>query len=80
MVPKKRRNCKGEHKKNYSLVIGQCTSALISTLRSEKEYKDNSKALDTLWFLEKNKVVTTGVDTKADPILSLHKQFFLFIM
>ena len=52
-------------KNTYSLVIVKCTSALISTIRSEKGYNKRSKAFNTLWFLENIKDITTGVDTKV---------------
>ena len=46
----------------------------------KKGYDKETKAFNTLWFLDNIKVITTGVDTKANPILSLQEQFFTFIM
>ena len=41
--------------KIYGLVIGQCTIALLSTLRSDKDYEQKSKFFDALWLLKKSK-------------------------
>ena len=62
----------------YSLVIGQCTSALILTLRSEKGCNRKSYEFNMLWFLENLKDITAGVNTKSNPFLSLKGHDFTF--
>jgi len=64
--------------KIYGLVIGQCTPALCSTLKSDAEYKEKSADHDTLWVLKKLKVLTAEVDQEANPAYTLHKQTLFF--
>ena len=60
--------------KIYGLIIRQCTVALIFVLRSDKGYKEKLKLFDALWLLGKVKSVTSGVDLKENPVLSIHEQ------
>jgi len=64
--------------KIYGLVIGQCTPALCSTLKSNAEYKDKSTDYDALWLLKKLKVLTAGVDQKDNPAYTIHEQMLYF--
>ena len=62
----------------YGIMIGQCTPSLLSTMRGDQDYDSKSRQFDTLWLLNKTKKVTAGVDTKANPALSLHEQLITF--
>ena len=63
----------------YRIVIGQCTPALRSTIKGDTEYEKKSSYFDTLWLLQKIKKTTTGLDMKANPGLTLHKQMIIFM-
>ena len=52
--------------KAYSLLWGQCTSALQSVVKDVEEYNDKSDKYDTLWFLTCLKKIMSGVDIKAN--------------
>ena len=41
--------------------------------------RKKSSDFDTLWLLEKIKKTTAGVDTKANPALTLHEQMLIFM-
>jgi len=64
--------------KNYGIVIGQCTPALRSTLKSDNDYTTNSMAFNSLWLLKKLKALTARVDSTANLSFSLHEQILFF--
>ena len=64
--------------KIYALVIGQCSPALKSALKGDAEYTKKSASFDALWLLKKLKVISSGVDVKANPTLTLYEQAILF--
>ena len=63
----------------YGIVIGQCTPPLRLKIKGDAEYRKKSSDFDTLWLLEKNKKITAGVDTKENPMLTLHEQMLMFV-
>ena len=65
--------------KLYCIVIGQCTPPLRSTIKGDAEYGRKSTNFDTLWLLGEIKKTTAGVDTKANPVLTLHEQMLIFM-
>lgn len=71
---------KGTIVKFYGLIIGQCTLALHSMIRGNKDFESNSKAFNALWFLKMIKKITVGMDTKANPYLMFHDQLITFMM
>jgi len=75
-------NCEETLRENitkiYGLTIGQCTPALRSTLKSDPDYKNKSSTYDSLWLLQKLRVLTAGVDTAANPSFSLNEQILFF--
>jgi len=64
--------------KLFGLVLGQCTPALKSTIKSEQDYEQKSAIFDSLWLMLKLKKTTAGVELKANPALSLHEQLMIF--
>ena len=66
-------------RKLYSIVIGQCTPPLRSTIKGDAEYGKKSSDFDTLWLSKNIKKTTAGVDTKANPALTLHEQILIFM-
>ena len=65
--------------KLYALIMGQCTTALQSVIKGDSEYEAKSRTYDALWIFEKVKLFSAGVDTKANPVLTLHEQLFSFL-
>jgi len=48
--------------------------ALKSTIKGDSEYKVKAARFDSLWLLNKVKIIMAGVDTKANTALTLHEQ------
>ena len=65
--------------KLYVIVIGKCTPPLRSKIKGDADYGKKSSDFDTLWLLIKIKNSIAGVDTKANPVLTLHEQMLIFI-
>ena len=65
--------------KFYSIVIGQCTSQLIFTIKGDTEYEKKSSDFDTLWLLQKKKNTTAGMRMKVNPGLTLHEKMIIFL-
>jgi len=66
--------------KIYGLIIGQCTPALRTALKVDKDFKSKSETFEALWLSKCVKTVSSGVDINANPALALHKQLFTFLM
>ena len=66
---------KSNMRKLYALVWGQCTQGLKSEIIGLKDYDENKKKADSKWLLEKIKVVSAGVDSTANVVVTYHKQF-----
>jgi len=66
--------------KIYGLAIGQCMPALKITLKDDNEYNNKSMLFDALWLPKQLRQITAGVDVKANPALTLHKQVVIFFM
>jgi len=64
--------------KLYSIIIGQCTPALHSTLKSNNKYDTKSEDFDAQWLLLKLKTFMAGVDPKVNAALTLHEQVIIF--
>ena len=62
-------------KKLYALVWGQCTQALKSELMGLEKFEENKKKSDSLWLLENIKIVSAGVDSTANAVVTYHNQF-----
>ena len=65
------------HKNNkstlYGLVWGQCSAGLQESIKGEAEYEQKSKVFDSIWLLEKAKLISSGVDEKANKYYTLLK-------
>lgn len=57
----------------YGIVWGQLSSGLQEAVKAESDYKFKSKDFDSTWLLEKSKLISSGVDEKANKYLSLLK-------
>jgi len=65
--------------KIYGLIIGQCTPTLRSALKADKDFKPKSEIFEALWLMKSIKTVSSGVDIKANPALTLHEQLLTFL-
>ena len=65
--------------KIYALTIGQCTPVLHSMLKGDPDYDTKSCTFDALWLLQRLKILTASVDTKANLALVLHEQLLAFM-
>ena len=66
---------KNNEKKLYALVWGQSTQALRSEIIALKDYNENSRRGNVLWLLENIKLVSAGVDTTANVVVTYHQQY-----
>jgi len=64
--------------KLFGIIYGQCTLALKAMVKGDDKYTDKSINFDEKWLLGKLKVITAGVEIKANFMLSLHKQLIVF--
>ena len=55
----------------YSLVWGQCTVALQEFIKGATDFEERDMLFDIIWLLKKCKVVTSGIDEKANVYFSL---------
>ena len=56
--------------KLYSLIIGQCTSAMICNAKKEKEYAVKSRECDALWLLKVLKKLCSGINSSHNVYLT----------
>ena len=50
----------------YGLIWGQCSSGLQEVLKTHDKYTKKSTAFDCIWILEKTKLISAGVDQRAN--------------
>ena len=50
----------------YGLIWGQCSSGLQEVLKADENYTTKSVTFDCIWLLEKTKLVSAGVDSRAN--------------
>jgi len=62
----------------YGIIIGQCIPSLQSTIKVDKNYDDKSKTFASFWLLKTIEKLMKGIDTKANPMLTLHEQLLVF--
>ena len=62
----------------YAIVIGLCSPSLQSRIEGDSGYISKSKVFGVIWLLKKAKKITAGVDTKANPALTLHEHMMAF--
>ena len=63
----------------YGLVWGQCTTALQEVIKGETDFEERDMKYDIIWLLQKCKLVTAGLDEKANiyyTLVSSIKQTF----
>jgi len=65
--------------KIYGLIIGQCTLALRSALKADKNFNSKTETFEALWLLKSIKTVLLGMYIKANPALTLHEQLLTFL-
>ena len=66
---------KSNEKKLYALVWGQCTQALKSELMGLDKYEESEKNADAKWLLKNIKLISAGVDTTVNVVVTYHQQF-----
>ena len=63
----------------YGRVIGQYMPPLRSIIKGDAGYGKKTSDFDTLWLKIYIKKTTAGVDTKANPTLTLHEKMLIFM-
>ena len=61
----------------YSLIVGQCTQALIANIKKEKDYDEKSRVSDALWLLRVLKRLCAGITTNHNPSLTRVRAFLM---
>ena len=57
--------------KVFSILWGQCTSALQAVIKGENDYRIKASSHDLFWLLREIKKVNSGVDVKANAHMTL---------
>ena len=57
--------------KIYGIVFGQFTPSLQSVMKGFFDYENKSNYCDCLWLMEEVNKITSGVDVKENPRMSL---------
>ena len=57
----------------YSLVWGQCSTALQQKVKGLKDYQQRSDVYDTLWLLESVKKKIVGIDEDVNAVCTFHE-------
>ena len=57
--------------KIYGVVFGKCTPTLQSVFKVVPDYENKSNNCDCLWLMEEVNKITSGVDVKENPRMSL---------
>ena len=66
-------NLKNNKATLYGLVWGQCSAGLQESIKGELEFEEQSKLFNCIWLLEKAKLISSGVDEKANKYYTLLK-------
>ena len=66
-------NLKNNKETLYGIMWGQLSSGLQEAIKAESDYEVKLKVFDSAWLLEKSKLISSGVDEKANKYLSLLK-------
>ena len=53
--------------KLFSLIVGQCTQAMITNIKKEEDYDKKSRDSDALWLLKVLKRLCAGINTDHNP-------------
>merc|ERR1712071_673998 len=56
----------------FSLVWGQCSSALQAYVKGQSGYQKASEDHDVKWLLKEVKKASSGIDSKANPYVTMH--------
>lgn len=56
--------------KLFSLIIGQCTNAMLADIKTEMDYKERSQACDTMWLLRVLKKLCSGINSNHNVYLT----------
>lgn len=57
--------------KLYALIWGQFSTGLQEVLKGEEDFVKSDTSFDCIWLLEKSKLISSGVDTKANKYCTL---------
>ena len=71
---------KGNLKKVYTIVFGNCTDSVQTMIKTDSEYEEKSKTFDHAWLFEKVKTIVSGLDTKVNLRVSLHDVMLNFML
>ena len=56
----------------YSLIWGQCSSALQAYVKGQEGYEATTEDYDVIWLLREMKKACLGINSKANPYVTLH--------
>ena len=56
----------------YSLIWGQCSSALQAYVKGQEGYEAATEDYDVIWLLREMKKACLGIDLKVNPYVTLH--------
>ena len=56
----------------YSLIWDQCTTALHEVIKGETDFEERHMRYDVIWLLQRCKLVTAGLDEKANVYHTCH--------
>ena len=57
--------------KLYALIWGQFSTGLQEVLKGEEDFVKSDTSFDCIWLLEKSKLISSGVDTKANKYIDM---------
>ena len=63
----------------YGVIWGQCSSGLQEVIKGDEEYVNKASKFDVIWLVEKTKLVSAGVDEKANIYCSLIRAITSFV-
>ena len=66
-------NIRRNTEKAFGIVWGQCSLALQSEIKGNRDYEEKSARFDILWLLVELKKAVSGIDNKVNPHLTLHE-------
>ena len=64
---------KTNKQKLYGIVWGQMSSGLQAAIKGESDFKTESSKFNCIWLLEKGKLISSGIDEKANKVCTLLK-------
>ena len=70
---KRLNNLRNNKETIYGLVWGQCSTGLQAAIKADSDYEAEAKQFNCVWLLERAKLISSGVDEKANKYCTLLK-------